>query len=129
VGTRCLQHLSCLCATGATVDLKKTTYKKLGKLLSVFEKKGLLTQKLVHKQEHLATVNREHALYTAFAALHGSAGAQVLLFPKYWCLHLPGGQHDLARSQVQPPTQTLVALASLLVRPCLIFHVMLRAPG
>ena len=57
------------------MDLKKTSYKKLGKLLSVFEKRGLLTQKLVHKQEHLATVNREHKLYTAFAALH--AGSQV----------------------------------------------------
>jgi hypothetical protein len=65
-------------ATGATVDLKKTSYKKLGKLLSVFEKKGLLSQKLVHKQEHLATVNRSHALYTAFAASHGGASSQVL---------------------------------------------------
>ncbi len=78
-------------ATGATVDLKKTTYKKLGKLLSVFEKKGLLTQKLVHKQEHLATVNRDHALYTAFAALHGGAGSQVLLSSKHGYNLLPRG--------------------------------------
>ena len=63
------------------MDLKKTSYKKLGKLLSVFEKKGLLTQKLVHKQEHLATVKRDHALYTAFAALHGGAGTQVFVGP------------------------------------------------
>ena len=66
-------------ATGATVDLKKTSYKKLGKLLSVFEKKGLLSQKLVHKQEHLATVNRSHALYTGFAASYGDVSSQVVL--------------------------------------------------
>ena len=72
-----------LVPAGATVDLKKTSYKKLGKLLSVFEKKGLLGQKLVHKQEHLATVNREHALYTAFAASHGGAGPQVTLLSLY----------------------------------------------
>ena len=65
-------------AAGATVDLKKTSYKKLGKLLSVFEKKGLLSQKLVHKQEHMATVNRGHALYTAFAASYGGVSSQVL---------------------------------------------------
>lgn len=52
---------------GATLDLKKTSFKKLAKLLSMHEKKGLLTQKLVHKQDHIAAINRAHALYTAFA--------------------------------------------------------------
>jgi hypothetical protein len=31
-------------AVGATLDLKKTSFKKLTKLLSVHEKKGLLSQ-------------------------------------------------------------------------------------
>ena len=31
-------------AAGATLDVKKTSFKKLAKLLSVHEKKGLLSQ-------------------------------------------------------------------------------------
>ena len=86
------------------LDVKKTSWKKLSKLLSVHEKKGLLSQKLVrvcqrrgsmaasvprfvsglvgaggpsrrwetasvqvHKQDHIAAVNRGHNLYTEFA--------------------------------------------------------------
>ena len=89
--------------TGANVDIKKTTYKKLSKLLSTFEKKvghnqtpsiiswshntdchppkkftkdsrghriwqmqGLLTTKVVHKQDKLTAINRGHKLFTAF---------------------------------------------------------------
>lgn len=55
------------------VDIKKTSYKKLSKLLSTFEKKGLLQVKLVHKQDHLATVNRQHALYAASAGASEAA--------------------------------------------------------
>ncbi|CAL8464144.1 g3679 [Coccomyxa elongata] len=60
---------------GANVDIKKTSYKKLSKLLSTFEKKGLLTTKVVHKQDKLTAVNRGHELYTAFAPRERSAGA------------------------------------------------------
>ena len=52
--------------TGASVDIKKTSYKQLKKLLTAFEKKGLLGQKLIHKQDNLASVNRQHALYLGF---------------------------------------------------------------
>lgn len=58
------------------MDLKKTSYKKLSKLLSVFEKRGVLSQKLVHKQEHVASVSRTHALYTAFAGAAVEVGTQ-----------------------------------------------------
>ena len=37
---------------------------------------GLLGQKLVHKQDHLASVNRQHELYTGFEAAE-QAPAQV----------------------------------------------------
>ena len=67
------------------MDLKKTSYKKLSKLLAVFEKRGVLTQKLVHKQEHIATVNRVHGLYTAFAGT-APAAAEVHLLGS-WSAH------------------------------------------
>ena len=67
-----------LLAVGAGVDLKKTSYKKLSKLLSVFEKRGVLTQKLVHKQEHVLSVSRQHALYTAFASSTSTSIAEGL---------------------------------------------------
>lgn len=54
-------------AAGAVLDLKKSTFKKVPKLLSVHEKKKLLGQKLVHKVDHLVSVNRQHPLYTEFA--------------------------------------------------------------
>ena len=62
-------------AAGSAVDLKKTSYKKLSKLLAVFEKRGVLSQKHVHKQEHVSSVHRGHALYTAFAGNAGAAAA------------------------------------------------------
>ena len=112
------------------MDLKKTTYKKLGKLLSVFERKGLLTQKLVHKQEHLATVNRDHALYTAFAALHGGAGAQVFpRFCQHWCLHSPRRAARLARSQYNHPPERSSLLRHRSSVSAKVRYVMLRAPG
>ncbi|BDA49270.1 Eukaryotic translation initiation factor 2D [Coccomyxa sp. Obi] len=60
---------------GANVDIKKTSYKKLSKLLSTFEKKGLLTTKVVHKQDKLTAINRGHKLYTAFAPKERSEAA------------------------------------------------------
>jgi translation initiation factor 2D len=50
---------------GTTVDIKKSGYKKLTKLFSVWEKKGLLTVKPVHKIDSVTAVNRTHASYLA----------------------------------------------------------------
>ena len=50
---------------GTTVDIKKSGYKKLAKLFSVWEKKGLLTVKPVHKIDSVTAVNRTHASYLA----------------------------------------------------------------
>lgn len=47
------------------VDIKKSTYKNLAKLLKAFEKKALFSTKQVHKQDSLVSVNRQHELYTA----------------------------------------------------------------
>lgn len=100
------------------MDIKKTSYKKLSKLLSTFEKKvepdqipssicssrtihviilsrrkntpgqakshrmwgmqGLLTTKVVHKQDKLTAVNRGHKLYTAFAPKERSEAAAAI---------------------------------------------------
>jgi translation initiation factor 2D len=76
---------------GTTVDIKKSGYKKLTKLYTVWEKKGLLTVKAVHKivrffvwrplqralrahalraacQDNIIAVNRTHAAYVAAVA-------------------------------------------------------------
>ncbi|DBB17153.1 TPA: hypothetical protein ACH3X3_014226 [Trebouxia sp. C0006] len=50
---------------GLAVDIKKSTYKNLAKLLKAFEKKGLFGTKQVHKQDSLVSINRQHDLYTA----------------------------------------------------------------
>ncbi|CAL5226777.1 g9634 [Coccomyxa viridis] len=60
---------------GASMDIKKSSYKKLSKLLSTFEKKGLLTIKVIHKQDKLASVNREHKLYLGHTSAPAPAGA------------------------------------------------------
>ena len=62
---------------GTTVDIKKSGYKKLAKLYSVWEKKGLLTVKAVHKIDNIVAVNRQHAAYVAAAALASAAAASA----------------------------------------------------
>lgn len=42
------------------VDVKKSGYKKLAKLFSTWEKKGVLTTKVVHKQDTIVAVNKGH---------------------------------------------------------------------
>lgn len=93
---------------GANIDIKKSSYKKLSKLLSTFEKKvswalpseasascscpcaisdtasstqascflqGLLTTKVIHKQDKLTAVNRSHELYTSYAPREQAAAS------------------------------------------------------
>ena len=62
---------------GTTVDIKKSGYKKLAKLYSVWEKKGLLTVKAVHKIDNIVAVNRQHAAYVAAAASASAAAASA----------------------------------------------------
>lgn len=40
--------------------MKKSGYKKLAKLFSTWEKKGVLTTKVVHKQDTIIAVNKGH---------------------------------------------------------------------
>jgi translation initiation factor 2D len=58
---------------GVRLDLKKSSFKQLAKLLKKYEKEKLLTVKLVRKQDALAGVDRAHPLYVAAVA----AGAGV----------------------------------------------------
>lgn len=60
---------------GVTLDLKKSSFKQLSKLLKKYEKAGLLATKLVRKQDNLAKVDRGHALYRAFAPAAAAAAA------------------------------------------------------
>jgi translation initiation factor 2D len=60
---------------GTTVDIKKSGYKKIAKLYSVWEKKGLLTVKAVHKIDNIVAVNRQHAAYVAAAAAASASAA------------------------------------------------------
>ena len=53
-------HLLPLRPSGVTVDVKRSGYKKLAKLFSVWEKKGALTTKAVHKQDCIVALNRQH---------------------------------------------------------------------
>lgn len=45
-----------------TFDLKASSYKKLSKLVSAFQKKKVLEMKTIRKQECISKVDREHAL-------------------------------------------------------------------
>jgi len=60
---------------GTTVDIKKSGYKKLAKLYSTWEKKGLLTVKAVHKIDNIVAVNRQHAAYLAAAAVESTSAS------------------------------------------------------
>jgi len=60
---------------GTTADIKKSGYKKLTKLFSVWEKKGLLTVKAVHKIDNVVAVNRAHPALLASAAALAAASA------------------------------------------------------
>lgn len=67
---------------GVTFDFKQSKYKKLGKLLDKFEKDkvggaGVLSQKVIRKQDHISAVNRSHPAYLAAAPAAGGdeAGA------------------------------------------------------
>ena len=57
---------------GVRLDLKKSTFKQLAKLLKKYEKEKVLTTKLVRKQDSLASVERSHPLYLAAVAEAGS---------------------------------------------------------
>ncbi|KAK9814155.1 hypothetical protein WJX72_001321 [[Myrmecia] bisecta] len=69
------KHMLACKPAGLMIDIKKSSYKKLSKLLTKFEKEGLLAQKLVHKQDNLASVNRKHPLYTSYDA--AAAGKEL----------------------------------------------------
>ena len=63
-----------------TFDFKQSKYKKLGKLLDKFEKDkaggaGVLTQKVIRKQDHISAVNRSHPAYLAAAPAAGGGEA------------------------------------------------------
>lgn len=64
-----------MCNTGSTLDVKKSSYKKLSKLLSAFEKKGVLKTKLVHKQEHVSHVRRDSPLLQSLPECSGDTQA------------------------------------------------------
>lgn len=68
--------------TGSTLDLKKSSFKKVTKLLTAHEKKKLLKTKFVHKVESLVAVDRTHPMYTSFAHAAAPAPAAEVLFPE-----------------------------------------------
>lgn len=48
------------------LDLKRSSFKQLSKLLKKYEKLGVLTTKAVRKQDHVASVDAGHALVVEF---------------------------------------------------------------
>lgn len=54
---------------GVTLDLKRSGFRKQQKLFSLFEKKKVITTKLIHKQENVVAVDRTHALCVAHCAV------------------------------------------------------------
>ncbi|EFN52364.1 hypothetical protein CHLNCDRAFT_138791 [Chlorella variabilis] len=60
---------------GVMYDMKQSKYKKLGKLLDKFSKDGVITQKVVRKQDCITAVNRSHPAYTGFSGMPGASSA------------------------------------------------------
>lgn len=69
------KHMAPARPPGTVLDLKKSSFKQLSKLLRKHEKGGLLATKLVRKQDALAKIERSHPLYTAFAPTAAAAAA------------------------------------------------------
>ncbi len=51
---------------GTEIDVKKSSYKKVSKLVKKMEKRGLITAKSSKKEDRIASVNRTHEAYVAF---------------------------------------------------------------
>ena len=51
---------------GTEIDMKKTSYKKLSKLIKKMEKRGLITAKQSKKDDRITGVNRTHEVYLLF---------------------------------------------------------------
>lgn len=67
---------------GRPLDVKKSSFKKLSKLLDAFEKKKVLVQKVVRKQDCISSVNRESPEYLAHAAVPAPGAVPAAEAPK-----------------------------------------------
>lgn len=56
-----------------TFDLKQSRYKKLSKLLDMFSKDKVITQKVVRKQDTISAVDRNHPVFKDAAPKVNSA--------------------------------------------------------
>jgi len=61
---------------GLTLDVKKSNHKKLPKLIKAIEKKGVITQKQVHKQDCIYTVHRQSQHLQGFDSSSRSSAPQ-----------------------------------------------------
>ncbi|KDD76084.1 hypothetical protein H632_c363p1 [Helicosporidium sp. ATCC 50920] len=69
-------------SSGRPLDVKKSSFKKLSKLLDAFEKKKVLVQKVVRKQDCISSVNRESPEYLAHAAVPAPGAVPAAEAPK-----------------------------------------------
>ena len=65
---------------GVELDIKRSAYKKLSKLMKTMEKRGVIAVKAIRKEDHILEVHRDCSAYTAAAdaaAAEATAGGGV----------------------------------------------------
>ena len=60
---------------GVELDIKRSAYKKLSKLMKTMEKRGVISVKAIRKEDHILEVHRDCAAYTAAADAAMAAAA------------------------------------------------------
>jgi translation initiation factor 2D len=71
------KHMIVLKPDNVTFDFKKSSFRKLSKLLDVLETDKLITQKNIRKQSHIVSIDRLHPRYVGWAtqSINRAAGA------------------------------------------------------
>lgn len=59
---------------GVELDIKRSSYKKLSKLMKTMEKRGVITVKAIRKEDHILEVHRDCPAYTSAAEAAAEAG-------------------------------------------------------
>ncbi|KAJ2712456.1 hypothetical protein H4R19_002742, partial [Coemansia spiralis] len=102
--------------SGATIDIKRSSYKKLGKFLKAAEKHGLLQLKDIRGEPHVKSFNWAHADMADYkpyrvrhaakgAAASGSGGTNAAAADQ-----VPSGEGTIGITELLKPPQALIPL-------------------
>ena len=84
---------------GVELDIKRSAYKKLSKLMKTMEKRGVISVKAIRKEDHILEVHRDCAAYTAAADAAMAAAAAE---------DAPGGTEAVSYTHLTLPTKRIV---------------------